>query len=263
MQHDNMYQGTVGGPVLQHDGAVQTGRGKYRLQFLGSDNPKEITRNVVIAAVVVLLAIIVFATVLGGKQPKNPPYEVELRNAISQSLDEAALKVGVKTSEMTETEPGVYRSNKQIKLDGVIFDLYFYEEKGKLSGFAYIADYQADKKQAAKDICDTFINLGMTSFAPEGEEHTVEINLKYLKEELAKDQVLRIWRTSNLRTDIANDPVNMYMKELEESEDWEGRVGEYLVRKAELYLDEGCEYDPKTQNLKLVLSYRIEPLREQ
>lgn len=261
----NIYNGTIGGPVLNEEGAVQTGHG-YRLQFLGSDNPKEITKRVVIGVVAVALAVLLIATLLGGKQPIDFPDEMILLNAIGQPLEEAALKVGIKLADMTETEPGVYLSNKGIILDGVAFDLYFYAEDGICSGFAYIADYQADVKKASKDIYNTFVNLRIKSFAQfpellneEDRENLPEVTRRNIRKHLEDGNNLLVKHTYDYTPYFEN--LKPFIEKIEAADDWEGRVGEYVVRKAMLYMDKGGAYDALTQRVQLVLSYRIEPDR--
>ena len=268
MQNDNMFQGSLGGPQVIEEGAVQTGWGKYRLQFLGTDKPKEITKRVVIGAVVLVFAILLIATFLGGKQPKDFPDVIELQNSIGQPLEDAALKFGVKVADMSEMEPGVYRSNKTIKLDGVTFVLYFYARDGVCSGFAYIAEYKADVKQASKDIYNTLINLHIKTFdmyTYEREDNvTYDVTKKNIQKHIGDGNVLFVKHTyHSVASDYnLNDPIGMYMVKLEASEDWEGRVGEYVTRKAMLYTDKGASYDPEIQRVQLMLSYRVEPERE-
>lgn len=258
----NIYNGTIGGPVLNEEGAVHTGRGKYRIQFLGSDNPKEITKRVAIAAVAVALAVLLIATLLAGKQPNDFPNEIELRNSIGQPLEEAALKVGVKLADMTETEPGVYSANKGIILDNVAFDLYFYAEHGICSGFAYKAEYQAEPKKAARDIYNILVDMRIKEFVPNGETEPVKITQKALRNELEKDAIFLRRSSSDLTPTAINDPVYVFMRRLEDLEDWEGRVGEYVTKNAVLYVDKGAGYDPTTQKVQMLFQYRIEPERE-
>lgn len=237
MDH-NLYQGGIGGPQMHDEGAVYSGKGKYQLHFLGTEKPKELTRRVIIAVVAIVLAVLAITTLLAGKQPKDFPYEAKLRNAIGESLEAAAAEAGVKVADMTEIEPGVYLSGRKIKLDGVTFDLYFYGNDGICSGFAYYAEYQADAKKAAKDIGNTFINLQIKTFVPNGETEPVPVNLKNLQNELAKEVPLRIRHSADMTpSDMVIDTA------------------------AVLYMDEGCGYDPETQRLQLVLSYRLEPKR--
>ena len=261
MQQGN-YQGHVGGPIMYEDGAVYSGKGKYRIDIPGSSIPKEITWRVVIIGIVVALALLMITTLLAGKQPKYFPNEIEMLNAIGQPLVTATLKMGVSPGFLTEKEPGVYFANQGIILDGVAFDLYFYEDAGRLSGFAYIAEYQAEPKKAANDIYNTLINLRITTYVPSGETESVEVTKKNLREYLEGDNLLKVKATSNFTPSDPNDPIMAYMKALENAGDWEGSVSGYRVRKAMLYQDKGATYDPKSQKVQLVLSYRIEPERE-
>ena len=267
MQNDNMYQGNLGGPTVVEDGAVQTGWGKYRLQFLGSDKPKEISLKVIISVVCVVLAVVLLATFLGGKEPKGFPDEVILRNAIGKPLEEAVLLAGVKVEDLTETEPGEYRTNKTIELDNVNFELYFYAIEGDCSGFAYIADYQADAKKASKDIYNTFVNLGIRHFDQhpeilndEDREALPNVTKRQIRKYLEEGNLLKVKHTHDLDAYFAD--LRTFMDKLEGRPEWEGKVDGYLVRRAVLYLDKGGAYDPNTQRVQLVLSYRIEPQRE-
>lgn len=246
----NIYNGTIGGPVLNEEGAVQTGHG-YRLQFLGSDNPKEITKRVVIGVVAVALAVLLIATLLGGKQPKNFPNVIELINAIGQPLEDAVLKVGVKLADMTETEPGVYFSNKGIVHDGVAFDLYFYAEDGICSGFAYKADYQAKPKKATRDIYNILVDMRIKEFVPNGETDAVKVTLKSLQNELQKETAVRI-NGGDIWDIDESDPIKVFMKQLERN-GWGHAV---------FYIDKGAAYDPETQTVQMIFQHRIENVME-
>lgn len=257
------FQGkTFGGPIIQEDGAVYTPKG-VQVHVLGAENPKEITKGTVIAVVAILMAIIILATFLAGKQPKDFPYELELRNSIGQPLETVTMKAGVAFSDIVEKEPGVYYANCGFPIDGVAFDLYFYEEDGKLSGFAYIADYQAEPKEAAKDIYNALINLGIETFIPTGQTESVSVTRRNLRKELNNESVFLVKQTSDITPVDSRDPQKAFIDSLEAAEDWEGRVGEYVTRKATLYLDKGASYEPETQKVQLVLSFRIEPQREE
>ena len=258
------HQGSISGPVFYQDGAGYAGKGRFFLPILGTDKtPKEITVRVVVIAIVAVLVVFFVASLLAGKEPAEFPYELELLNSIGQPLETAAMKTGVSLADMEETEPGVYFTNSGFPIDGVAFDLYFYEEDGCLSGFAYIAEYQADTKEAAKDIRNALLNLDIETFVPTGETQPVSVNRRNLQRELDKETTFLVKRTSDITPVDSRDPMKAYLDALEAAEDWEGRLGEYVVRKAVFYIDRGASYDPETQKVQLVLSYRIEPQREE
>lgn len=258
----NIYNGTIGGPVLNEEGAVHTGRGKYRIQFLGSDNPKEVTKRVAITAVGVVAAILLIATILVGKQPKEFPKFSQLHSSIGLTLEEAAQKVGVKLADMTKTEEGVYKANKTIKLDGVSFDLYFYEERGKCSGFAYIADYTADAKKASKDIYNTLVNMRIKTFDKypyymyREDNETYAVSRKNLLNHLENREILLVKETFQLYASDCLEPTKSFMEDLEIKE------GGNVLRNVLLYRDKGVTYDPESQRVQLVLSYKVEYERE-
>ena len=259
-----MHMGNIGGPAFYEEGAAYTGRGKYRLHVLGTQTPKELTRGTIIAGVVIVLAVFLLATFLSGKQPKDFPYEIELINSIGQPVETATLKMGVPAANLAEKEPGVYFANQGIILDGVAFDLYFYEDAGQISGFAYIADYQADAKKAAKDIYNALVNFRIKSFDKypyylyREDNVTYEVTRKNLRNHLENEESLLVKYTSDLMPSDLRDPIRVYMDQLEAMEDWEGN----LIRKAVLYMDKGAAYDPETQRVQMIYSYRIEPVRE-
>ena len=259
------HQGSISGPVFYQDGAGYAGKGRFFLPILGTDkNPKEITVRVVVVAVVAVLVVFLIASLLAGKEPTEFPYELELMNSIGQPLETAAMKAGVSLTDMVEKEPGVYFANCGFPIDGVAFDLYFYEEGGCLSGFAYIADYQADAKKAAKDIYNTLVNLQIKSFDKypyylyREDNETYEVTRKNLRNHLENEGHLLVKHTFNLTPTDSADPVKAYIDALEAAEDWEGSV----IRRAVLYMDKGAAYDPETQRVQLLYSYRIEPVRE-
>jgi len=257
------HQGSISGPVFYQDGAGYAGKGRFFLPILGTDkNPKEITVRVIVVAVAAVLVVFLVASLLAGKEPAESPYEVELMNSVGQPLETAAMKAGVSLTEMVEKEPGVYFTNRGFPIDGVAFDLYFYEEGGCLSGFAYIAEYQADTKEATKDIRNALLNFDIETFVPTGEAEPVSVNRRNLQRELDKEKPFLVKQTSNITPVDSRDPMKAYLDALEAAEDWEGRLGEYVVRRAVFYVDRGASYDPETQKVQLVLSYRIEPQRD-
>lgn len=258
----NRYKGSTSGPMFYEDGVGYAGKGRFFLPLLGTDkNPKEVTLRLVLGAIAVVLIILLVASLLAGKQPKNIPYEMEMLLSIGEPLESVALKIGVKPENMTETKPGTYFSSCGFPIDGVTYDLYFYVEEGKVAGFDYRAEYQADAKKAAKDIYNGLVNLGIEKFVPYGETEPVTVTRRNLQTELNKEKVFLVKYTTDLTPTDANDPMRVYMDALEAADDWEGRVGEYVTRKAVLYRDEGASYDPETQKVQLILSYRIEPER--
>lgn len=243
----NMQQGKISGPQMYQDGAVYSGWEKFRMSFMGSSNPKEITGRVVIIALVIVLAVFIIASILAGKEPKPFPYSAELQNAIGQKIEIAAQIVGVDSTDLTEIEPGVYSTNCGFPVGSVAYDLHFYTSSGMLSGFAYVAEYQAQPKEAAKEIYDAFINMNANMRG---------ISVKSLKEELDKEIPYQYAQTTEII------PSDENAQKFEGGEDWEYRVDEYVTREAMLYVDRSVSYDPTTQKVHLVYSYKIEPKRE-
>ena len=260
MEH-NTYQGGIGGPQMHDEGAVYSGKGKYQLHFLGTAKPKELTRGVIIAAVAIVLAILAFTTLLAGKQPKDFPYERELRNYIGQSLESAAQKVGANLADMMETEEGVYKVNKRVKLDGVSFDLYFYEEEGMCIGYAYIADYKADVKKASKDIYNALVNMRIKTFDKypyymyREDNETYDVTRKNLLAQLENENVLLVKETYLLTEKDLPEPMKSLVEDLNIKR---GKK----IRDTVLYADKGVSYDSETQRVQIILSRKIEPRRE-
>lgn len=260
----NRHQGNIGGPVFYEDGAGYAGKGRVFLPFLGSEkSPKEITVRVVVIAVALVLAILLITSLLAGKQPTDFPYVIELLNSIGQPLETVTMKAGVSFSDIVEKEPGVYYANCGFPIDGVAFDLYFYEEAGCLSGFAYMADYQAEPKEAAKDIYNGLVNMRIETFDKypyylyREDNVTYEVTRKNLRNHLENEESLLVKHTSDLSPSDQRDPIRVYMDQLETMDDWEGN----LIRRAVFYMDKGAAYDPQTQRVQMIYSYRIEPAR--
>ena len=255
------FQGrTFGGPIIQEDGAVYTPKG-VQVHVLGVENPKEITKGTVIAVVAILMAIIILATFLAGKQPKDFPYERELRNYIGQSLESAAQKVGANLADMMETEEGVYKVNKRVKLDGVSFDLYFYEEEGMCIGYAYIADYKADTKKASKDIYNALVNMRIETFDKypyymyREDNETYDVTRKNLLAQLENENGLLVKETYLLTENNLVEPLKSFVEDLNIKR---GKK----IRDTVFYADKGASYDSETQRVQIILSRKIEPRRE-
>lgn len=261
----NMFRGHVYGPEIVDNGAVHTGWGKFRIHFLGSSNPKELTRRVIIIVVAVALAVLLITTLLAGKEPTNVPYETKLRNAIGQPMEAALVNAGLKTEKLTETEAGVYALEGGVKVDGIQFDLRLYTDDGVLSGFDYTAQYQADAGKAAKDIYNILVDLGMDSYTLEEAtaQQPAKISRKAIREHLEQGNDLLIKDNGvNITQSGLVGALKQYFETLEASESWEGKVHGYLVRPAQLYLDRDVSYMQETKTVKIQLSYKVEAERE-
>lgn len=257
MQH-NMFQGHINGPVMAEEGAVYTGKGKYRLQFLGSSNPKELTRRAIIIAAVLVLAVLLAATLLAGRDPSEIPYVIQLNNAMGQPLDNALVNAGLKTAGLTEIQPGVYAVDVDVKVDGIQFDLQLYVDEGVLCGFAYTAEYEADARKAAKDIYNFSSSAGIDAYAPVDGAEPVEISKKMLLEYLNQGKDILIEPDPvNITPSALSGALRQYLEELESAEDWEGNVHGYLVRPAQIYMDRKITYTQDTSTVKILISYSI------
>ena len=260
--YQDMQQGHIGGPVFFEEGAEYTGKGKYRLHFLGSSNPREITKWVVIVVVAAVLAVLLAATLLSGREPSVIPYETKLWNTMGQPLENALVNAGLKTAEIKEIQTGIYVVDVDVKADGVPFDLHLYVENGVLSGFAYTAEYGADVRKAAKDICNIASAIAIDSYVPVEGAEPVEISRKTILEHLKQGKDLRIEPdgVNVTPTDLVG-ALRGYLDDLETSEDWEGNVHGYLVRHAQVYLDGSIAYMQDTNTVKMQISYRVEAER--
>lgn len=261
------FQFSVKPPMFEDEGALHYSRGKFILSVSGVQKDKQVSeraRNIaIVSAVIVVIAILAITTVLAGKEPTNIPYEIELRSAIGQPMENALVNAGLKSAKLTETAAGVYTVEEDIKVDGIPFDLQLYVDDGALCGFAYTAEYEADAKKAAKDIYNILVDLRIDSYTLEDGAEPIAVNKKVLRNHLEEGKDLLIENGMNVTPSELVGALRSYLQTLETSENWEGSVHGYLVRPAQVYMDRSVAYEQHTNTVKMQISYMVEVQRDQ
>lgn len=258
------FQFSVKPPIFEDEGALHYTWGKFLLSVSGVKKDKQISekrRNIVIVSVVVVvIAMLVAATVLAGHQANRVPYEYQLRESLGQPLETVIQNMELGMDDLQMLSPGVYSVKGGCRLSGVPFELklYFGENDALLNGFEYLAEYDAGVAKAASDLYKIGIDLRMDVTKPSGLDG-IKLTRAGLKNHFEND-ALSVQQSSNF-TSFAGDSVEQYLRQLEASENWEGRVGEYLTKNAILYEDVDMQYTPENERVYIQISYVIEPDR--
>lgn len=258
------FQFSVKPPMFEDEGALHIARGKFILSVSGVKKDKQVSERVrniaIVSAVIVVIALLAVATLLAGHQANRVPFEIQLRESLGQPLETVAENMDLKLDDFEQLSPGVYSVKDGCRLSGVPFGitLYFSENNALLSGFEYLAQYDASAGKAASDLYKIAIDLRLDK-----SESDVLEGIKLTRSGLIdyfKNNALSVQHSNNV-TSFAGDSANLYLRQLEEQEGWEGRVGDYLVKKAVLYEDVDIQYSQETEKVYIQIAYVIEPDR--
>ena len=253
-------------PSFEDEGALHIGKGKFLLFMSGANNDKTISARkrliVTIIAVALVVSALLITTLLVGHQANQMPYETKLSLLLGSDLPTVTEQLELSQSEWTEKEKGVYQLNQPCKLSGVPFKLQLnFDQNGRMNGYSYKAEYDADYKKAALDLYKIAIDLNVLAYLPDDAPET-DLRKSALKNQFNQGTPLILNVTSaNTYENLGDDPVGKYLDDLEAAEDWPGRVGDYIVRQAVSYYEIRMEYTPETESVLIHIICQIEPER--
>lgn len=248
-----------------NEGAMYVGKGKFLLPILSSSEEKKLTKKakVIFGAVfaVFFVGIIVLACWLARPDVMldDLPYLSSLEEVIGKSQMEVVEHLELADG-LTQISSASYAIPGGCEYKGVEYSvvLHFEENEQLLCGYEYVAHYKADEKTAAKDIltAQKYFSASEKSRI-EGEQ--LDVKKATLAQQLSgSDMFLQnsAWDISPERTWVT--PLTEYLQYLENAEYWEGRVGEYLTKKACFYRDLDLGYNPQTQEVSIQLRFCVE-----
>lgn len=257
------FQFSVKPPMFEDEGALHIAKGKFILSVSGVHRDKQIServRNIVIvSAVVVVIALLLVTTLLAGHQANRLPYEFQLRESLGQPIETVAKNMELSVDDFEQLSPGIYSVKGGCKLSGVPLKLTLYFSDGLLlNSFEYLSEYEAGIGKAASDLYKIAIDLRLDKTKPE-ELEGIKLSAGGLRKYF-QNNALSV-QSSSVFTSYAGESVRQYMGQLEASENWEGRVGEYLTKNAVLYEDVDIQYAPENEKVYIRIGYVIEPDR--
>ena len=254
----------VKAPYFENEGALHMTRGKFILSISGVQKKWEATEKTkkiaMIAAVCLVFGVLVAATLIAGHQANSMPYEYLLSESIGQPLEAVSASLELSTDAFEQLQPGVYTVKDGCKLSGIPFGITLYfGENAELTGFTYLAEYEAGANKAASDLYKLGIDFRLKQLAQE-ELANSDLTVRGLKAQFAEGKfVLRVEHNSS--PTYSESQVYKYLRQIEASENWPGRVGEYVTANAMLYKDVELRYTPETETVYVQISYCIEPDR--
>ena len=251
-----------------NEGAMYVGKGRFLLPILSSSEEKKLTKKakVIFGSVISIIAvgIVVLACWLGRPDAKmdDLPYLAALNNAVGKSREEVVAHLELE-KELTQISTGSYAIPGGCEYRGVDYSvvLHFEENEQLLCGYEYVAHYEADKNTAAKDIltAQKYFSASEKSRI-DGEQ--LEIEKETLAHQFSGPNVFSLNSAWDISPERAwETPLTAYLQRLENAEYWEGRVGEYLTKKACFYRDLDLGYNPQTQEVSIQLRFGVEPDR--
>lgn len=252
-----------------NEGAMYVGKGRFILPILSSAGDRKLTKKakIIFGAVmaVFFVGIIVLACWLARPDLKldEMPYLRSLNEVVGKSQTEVTEYLELEEG-LEQISPGAYAIPGGCAYRGVDYSivLHFEENEQLLSGYEYMAHYEADADAAAKDILNAQKYFSVSEKSRIGGEQ-LEIKKKALAQQLSGTEMFALssaWDISPDRT--WTSAVSDYLQHLENAEYWEGRVGEYLTKKAHFYQDLDLGYNPETQEVSIRLCFLVEADRK-
>ena len=253
-------------PLFEDEGALHIGKGRFLLS-MSNGEAKEMSGwrrwVLIIAAVVIVIATVVYATFLIGHQRNSIPHKWHLERSFGCSLAVISNELDIPISDWIDQGNGVYELKKPCKASGISYKLRLhFDTAGRMNGLAYTADYKAGKNKAASDIYKAADDLGLDGYDAETDSY-VDLTKSYLKKYFRNNKVLDVRFTHQYaRKKNELDTNESYLRIVESEPGWEGLVHGYLTNPARIYETRSIEYTPETERVLIHIIYQIEPQRE-
>lgn len=248
------------------EGTEWIGKGRWIMPVPGDPNRKKTnTRLITICICIIVVALLGLSIWLGIPDytyKKLPNFDI-LYDMIGRSAADVAPVARANPEDLLASSDGTYKMAEVEKYAGIAFETTLYFEDEKLSGFAYTYSAPADTKEAAKvisnvaemftiedlitsqktrvDMNEVLVRRYLDQFAESNQEFLVEDVIDWTPEEHAYQNA-----------------VATYLRMLENDPDWEGRVGEYLVREARFYRQIHMNYQPDTQTVSVQIRFYVD-----
>lgn len=249
-------------PLFENEGALHLGRGMFVLSVAGPGASKEATHQVkqfiAIAVGVAIVAAFIIAFLLSYQEPYGLPMQKEVLESMGKPIAEVAAHLDVPVDRMQQIEPGLYRIPAAGKHKGITFDilLQFEEHEGLLRNYGYEAKYAADAAKAAKDIAKITKALAVDEITL-ADATTLGTGKGQLEKRIT-DKGAFTADASRGGSVLPVTALTEYLAHLEAADYYEGRSGEYLVKRAMYYEDLHIAYEPESETLTMKLWCTIE-----
>lgn len=249
-------------PFFVNEGAMHLGRGVFVLPFAGPGASKEATHRakqfIAIAVGVVVLAAFLITILLSYQEPYGLPLQKKVLESMGKPLAEVAAHLDVPEDRMQQIEPGLYRVPAAGKHKGITFDilLQFEEHEGLLRNYGYEAKYEADAAKAAKDIAKITKALAVDEITLA--DATLSGTEKSQLEKHITDSGTFIADATRGGSILPVTELTEYLAYLEAADYYEGRSGEYLIKRAMYYEDLHIVYESESETLTMKLWCTIE-----
>jgi hypothetical protein len=234
----------------------------FVLSVAGPGASKEATHRVkqfiAIAVGVAIVAAFIIAILLSYQEPHGLPLQEKVLESMGKPLEEVAAHLDVPVDWALEIEPGLYRIPAAGKHKGITFDilLQFEEHEGLLRNYGYEAKYEADAAKAAKDIARITKALAVDEIVLA--DATILGTGKGQLEKHITDNGAFTADASRSGSVLPVTALTEYLAYLEAADYYEGRSGEYLVKRAIYYEDLHITYEPESETLTMKLWCTIE-----
>lgn len=245
------------------DGAMQASNMRFLLSIPKGEGKRLTKRGVVVlicVSALVLALVLAGATWLGAEETRFLHQHMEpLLSAVGEPKTAVFELLAAEGDGLVEVAPDVYVIPGGCRMGGTEFavTLRFDAHEGLLDGFAYATQIKAEPQEAAK-VLETFLEeyYKATITLEAGQE--VALNRKALTQILSGESEFVFQDSADVTPQREGvSAVAAYLRYLENAEYWEGRLREYLIKRANFYRDIYVTYTPGTQTLNLKVSFQV------
>lgn len=251
------------------DSVIHGPKGRYFLPVFATGGGKELTRKkAILLTVVAVVAVALIVGVIGYFVSDGPQQFYEHTESMSTMMGQTPQWIyetfTAYGSGLVDTGPNQCAIPGGAEFAGVAFEVLLGFDKNTqgLNSVAYLTTTKASPTRAAQ-ILDNILGqfIYESVILPDGGE--LKIDRGEIRKALENPESFALNVTENITPNQTFDHgVSRYLTELEASDDWEGRIGEYLVRRAMYYRDIEVRYEPKTQNLYISIRQTVEADRD-
>ena len=209
--------------------------------------------------VALLLTAVLLLTAGCAAGNKAPSYYDELSGVIGQPLQAALEKLNLQEDDLKPLVEGDslwLKTPIRVEYGGVGMDLVLgRDSEDRFTSVMYLASYENAPEQAAKDTVKigNQVEKAMGKAYVKDEVRIYEMTEKALKEHYSGKEVYtenNFWKI----TDSASDAVKEYFAYLEGQDFWKEALAN---KKANFYMDFDVNYDPESNAVWVMLTYRV------
>ncbi len=248
------------------EGTQWLGKGRWFMPVPGDPNKKRTNTTIITVGicifVVALLGLSIWLGMPDYTYKKLPNFDI-LYDMMGRPAADVAPFARANPEDLIAASDGTYKMPEGEIYAGIAFETTLCFKDEMLSGFIYSYNAPADTKEAAKVISNVAEMFNIESLVT-SQKTIVDMNevlvRRYLGQFVESNQEFLVEDIIDWTPEehAYQNAVATYLRKLESDPNWEGRVGEYLVREACFYRQIHMCYQPDTQTVSVQIRFYVD-----